>query len=166
MADSGFSPARVLVATDLRAASRAVVDFALELACAMDATLHLLHVVDLTGDAPLPEHTDPAIAPYLGRLRARLQERTDSQAAALEVERVRCALRGVTCTATLRDGRVWEAVLAAADQQGADFVVVGPHSQGHVEAALGDGRVDVEEVAAARTRAPRWAARLARPAER
>jgi nucleotide-binding universal stress UspA family protein len=135
MPSDEFTPAHILVATDLGPASRAAVDLAIELACALDARLHLLHVVDLTGEAPLPEHTDPAIAPYLERLRARLRQRTDDKAVALEAERARCTLRGISCEATLRDGRVWEGVLSAATN--ADFVVVGPHAQGHVEVALG-----------------------------
>lgn len=137
MPNDEFSPAHILVATDLGPASRAAVDLALELASALDARLHLLHVVDLTGDAPLPEHTDPAITPYLERLRTRLRERADEKAVALEAERARCTLRGLSCDATLRDGRVWEGVLSAAAEQNADFVVIGPHARGDVEAALG-----------------------------
>ncbi len=137
MPSDEFTPAHILVATDLGPAGRAAVDLAIELACSLDARLHLLHVVDLTGEAPLPEHTDPAIAPYLERLRARLQKRTDDKALVLEAERARCTLRGLSCEATLRDGRVWEGVLSAATEQNADFVVVGPHAQGEVEAALG-----------------------------
>jgi nucleotide-binding universal stress UspA family protein len=112
--DGGVRLETILLATDLSTASAAATEQAIELAVRLGARLLVVHVVSqMQGLVPLS--------------RARTVEDRESSALAAQsvVQRARTA--GATATFLLWDGDAADGILAAADAEGADVIVVGTH---------------------------------------
>ncbi len=116
----------VLLATDLTSASGAATDQAIELAAQLGARLLVVNVID------------PRRAGLLrprGRVRP-VEEREDRAAAAQEVvDRARQA--GARATYLVWDGDPGDGILAAAEAEQADLIVVGTRGRGAMGRMLG-----------------------------
>jgi nucleotide-binding universal stress UspA family protein len=112
---------RVLLATDLSYASDVATEWAFDLAHRVAASLVVLSVIDLR-ELRLPG----------GRFLARVdQVRERREAAAQElVQRGRRV--GVKVTFLVWDGDPGESIVAAAESEGADLVLVGSHGRGPI----------------------------------
>lgn len=108
---------RILVATDGSAHARRAVQWAGELATATGAEVVAVHAVGLL--TPTPEGPVPS-APFHDRLRAELEgEWTEDLRAA-----------GVPVSCRLVEGSAVTALLHAAEEEGADLIVVGSRGSG------------------------------------
>lgn len=109
----------ILLATDLSPASAAATDQAIELAVRLEARLLVVHVVSqMKGLVPLSR----------GRaVEEREQRATGAQAV---VQRARAA--GVQATFLLWDGDPGDGIVAAAESETADMIVVGSHGRSGV----------------------------------
>lgn len=117
---------RIIAATDLTPSGRRAIDLAAEIASANGGQLELVHVTDLPPErSTLAEGSE--IEPALDALRARLRQRVEESAAALEKERARCAARGIECETRLLEGHPWEAIVEEAARWQATLLVVGSH---------------------------------------
>lgn len=108
----------ILVATDLGEGSDEVVREAARLAAASGAALHLLHAVDLR---PAPYLADEAGGIVLAETMREAEAGIEGQARRVVPEGVAVASRRVVAHVAYR------AVRDAADEVGADLVVLGPH---------------------------------------
>jgi nucleotide-binding universal stress UspA family protein len=123
----------ILAATDLTGDSDAVLRAAGTLAAALDARLHLLHAFDLDLDAyPELDYPELGVAPsFQGRI--------------AQAERALAAQLARTLPASVRAERLQveidmahRAILARAEQVGADVIVLGPHrGRPHADRLLG-----------------------------
>ncbi len=114
-------PARILVATDFGDASRAALDWSLNLAKTLGARVILVHVFDL----PIIGFPDASIV-----VGAETATRIMNAAqAALEAERSRGAESGCPVEAWLRQGDPREAIPSLAGVADAGLVVVGSHGR-------------------------------------
>ena len=112
---------RILLATDLGEASQAATDQAFDLAASLGARLVAISVID-PGSLLLPG----------GRFRARIdqvRERLERDAQALVA---RGRQRGIDVTFLVWTGDPGDQVVAAAEAEGVDMVVVGSHGRGTV----------------------------------
>ncbi len=118
-----MSKPTILCATDLSADGARALDLAAALARTLDGTITLLYATDTaeTAEADVPE----SMAEGAEALKARVRERLDREAAALEEERRRCESLGVECDAKLVGGRPAEAIEREAAELGAGLVVLG-----------------------------------------
>jgi nucleotide-binding universal stress UspA family protein len=123
-----WSIRKVVVATDFSECGEAAVDRALDLAALANAELHVVHVYQLP-IYPYPLGT-AAPMPDLGTAIGQAAE--EALAEACEPR----AARGVPLTWSVRAGVAWQEILAAADEQKADLVVVGTHGRKGVPRAL------------------------------
>lgn len=124
---SGAGPfSTVLLATDLTVASAAATDQAIEIAAQLGARLLVVNVIDPRRGGLLRP---------LGRVRP-VEEREDREAAAQEVvDRARQA--GARATFLIWDGDPGDGILAAAEAEAADLIVVGSRGRGAVGRLLG-----------------------------
>jgi nucleotide-binding universal stress UspA family protein len=119
------APRPVLAASDLTAASDAVVRTAARIAAATGAELHLLHAME----ALFPSHPDPAAAPELAeteRVPLRLRLRAIEEALRAQLGR---AVPGAPAPGgfAVQVDAPHRAVLRRARRLGAGLVVLGPH---------------------------------------
>jgi nucleotide-binding universal stress UspA family protein len=122
-------PARfsiVLLATDLTSASAAATDQAIDLAAQLGARLLVVNVIDPRRGGLLRPLT---------RVRP-VEERQDRELAVQEVVR-RAARAGAHATFLVWDGDPGEGIVAAAEAEGADLVVVGSRGRTTVGRLLG-----------------------------
>ena len=111
----------ILLPTDGSEASLVAVDEGLALARQSDATVHLLHVVDVGIEMS---------ASGVGTIADQLTETLSSIAdEALDAAERRAADAGVDYTRTVREGDPIDSILAASDERDADLVVIG--ASGH-----------------------------------
>jgi nucleotide-binding universal stress UspA family protein len=116
----------ILLATDLTPASAAATDHAIELASQLGARLLVVNVID--------PHHGGLLRPLI-RVRP-VEEREDRAAAAQDVvDRARAA--GARATFLVWDGDPGDGILAAAEAEGADLIVVGTRGRGPVGRLLG-----------------------------
>jgi nucleotide-binding universal stress UspA family protein len=107
----------ILLATDLTNASEVATQQAIELGASIGARLLVVHVIGTAGNR------GRASAPYAGALRLD-QERANREVPLLEiVERARS--RGVRAAYLLWTGEPGDAIVAAAEAESADLIVVG-----------------------------------------
>lgn len=110
---------RILLATDLSHSSDVATDWAFDLAARLGAALLVFSVID-QGELRLPG----------GRFRARVDQVRDLREAAAQhlVKRGRRA--GVAVTFLVWDGDPAESIVAAAQAERADLILVGSHGRG------------------------------------
>jgi len=120
-AAAGPTPASVLLATDLEAASADAAEWALDLAARLRAPLLIVSVID-----PL------RLRLATGRFATRVdQVRATRECAAQELVG-RGRRRGVSVRFLVWQGDPGESIVAAAEAERAEFIVVGSHGRGGV----------------------------------
>jgi nucleotide-binding universal stress UspA family protein len=123
-------PKRILVATDFSETSDRALDYAMDLAAAVHASIILLHAYEIPV-VGFPDGAYIASADVATRLAAAAQAGLDAT-----VEKRRD--HGVEVKAVLREDTPWDAVNAVAKELGADLVVAGTHGRkGLAHALLG-----------------------------
>jgi nucleotide-binding universal stress UspA family protein len=118
----------VLAATDFSECSRIALDTAVELARRYDAALTLVHVFTVP------------VYPYMDMVPMTIDIETPAREAAREeLDKALAAARMQLPSADAvlkQSGAVWEQILAAAREVGADLVVLGSHGRAGVSHAL------------------------------
>jgi nucleotide-binding universal stress UspA family protein len=115
----------VLLATDLEAASEAATDQAIQLAVGLRARLLILNVIDSGRSLPLGGR---------GRIRPVEEREARALAARTVVQRARAA--GADATSLVWDGDIAEGIVAAADAELADIIVMGTRGRAGVERSI------------------------------
>ncbi len=119
----------ILFATDLEACSAGALQVALDLARSMNAQLTVVHVCELGGYAAA------AMCEAGGDLASPLVEEAQR---ALEALVARADRDGVHPRALVKLGAPWQEIVAAAEEEGADLIVMGTHGRrGLAHAILG-----------------------------
>ena len=118
----------ILVASDFGDAARSALDWAVDLARGLGASVLVAHVYDLPL-VGLPDATLMVNAETAARLGNEAQAALDA-----EVERVQ--VRGVPIRGLLRQGDPRDGVPSLAASEGADVIVVGSHGRRGVARAL------------------------------
>lgn len=115
----------VLAATDLTAASDRVVRTAAEAALRSDASLHVVHVVELPPGIPVTVFSAaPALDP------ARYAERQTHARQTLQEQLERVVPAGLRCSPELVEGEpVPGSICRRAEELPADLIVIGPHRE-------------------------------------
>ena len=116
-----FAPRRILVPHDFTGPSTRACDYALELAAAIGAAVHLVHVVE--------PFSIPLTDDERGQLHAGASKELERTARLLRPH-VREVITSVV------EGRPWEGIEAAATDGGADLIVMGTHGRRGVARAL------------------------------
>jgi len=111
---------RILVPTDGSGPATAATKHALTIADRFDATVHALYVVDTDGIA----HEAPGLG--LDALRGALR---DEGEAATDAAAERAAERGVDATTAIAEGIAEDTIVAYADEEGIDLIVMGTHGR-------------------------------------
>lgn len=121
-------PKKILVPTDFGAGSEAALAYAIDLGRKLDAELVLLHVFDL----PPMAFPDPGIV-MSPELTAHLGE-----GAKLGIERLvrEHEAAGVRMQGMTRQGETWRSIVDAADELGAELVVMATHGRRGLPHAL------------------------------
>jgi nucleotide-binding universal stress UspA family protein len=119
---------RILVPTDFTETSDHALDWALDLAKRLGATVTVLHTYEI----PIVGFPDGAIiaTPEIaGRI-------SDASKAALQATMAKIQGRSVTVDSVLREGVPWEEINAVADAMAADLIVIGTHGRRGLTRAL------------------------------
>jgi nucleotide-binding universal stress UspA family protein len=117
---------RLLVPTDFSATSEVVLNYALEMAAANGATVHLLHVIDnAIFTAVYPDAVFVELPGVLERITADAQARLDEAAK-------RCAAVNVAATTRIVIGPPASCITEQAASTGSDLIVMGTHGRGGV----------------------------------
>jgi len=111
----------ILLATDLSRASTRATEEAIDLAIRLDARLLVINVVDPRRGLPLAG---------FGRVRP-VEEREQRSVAARDLV-IRARSAGADATFLVWDGDPGDGIVAAADAEHADLIVVGTHARGGV----------------------------------
>lgn len=119
---------RVLCPTDFSEVSTKAEAYATALADHYGASLHLLHV-----DPPMPIMAPYGEIPVDVRL---FEEQREQALADLAAAGDRARARGVDTATSVRGGHAAREILAVADEQAADLLVIGTHGRGGVEHLL------------------------------
>ncbi len=124
------SIARLLVPIDFSAGSTRASEYALVLASALGASVHLLHVLEESfGGQSSWEYYHLEIAAGGERTRRETQARLDAAAA-------RFTQTGVRVTTEVCSGRAAREIVAVATSRGSDLVLMGTHGRGGLYHAL------------------------------
>jgi nucleotide-binding universal stress UspA family protein len=107
----------VLVATDFSAHSEAAIRMATQLAKTFDATVHLVHAFD----TPIPIFTPYEVVVPDGFL----EQARDSATRSLHASRDKIQAESITVEAHLTEGPAAPAIARAAEEIGADLIVIG-----------------------------------------
>jgi nucleotide-binding universal stress UspA family protein len=118
---------KILVAVDGLSGSEKALEVAVRQAQVKGGHVTAIAVLDRTGDPQLERIAQTARAQARGRLE-------DILGAAVNFARS----RGVTLTPVLREGHPAEAIVACAEQEGAELVVLGSHNRDAQRSGLGD----------------------------
>ena len=121
-------PKRILVPVDFAEPSERALDYAIDLAAKLDASIIVLHVVE-----PLAYRYPEALLPSFVQLSAEV-----SQAAKQSLDGMIGARRdrGVALEPLVRDGIAWEQVGEVARERQVDLVIVGTHGRRGLARAL------------------------------
>jgi universal stress protein A len=111
---------QILVPTDFSSGSRLAVDYALELAGRLGASVHLLHVIE-----------DPSVAglfteAYVDMALIRKERRCDARH---RMNGLLGMLHPARITDEIASGHVAETIASIAAERGADFIVMGTHGR-------------------------------------
>ncbi len=123
-----LSLSRILCPTDFSEVSTKAEVYATALAGHFDATLHLLHI-----DPPMPIMAPYGEIPVDVRL---FEEQREQAQLDLAAARDRARATGVVTETAIRGGHAAREILAAAEEQEADLLVIGTHGRGGVEHLL------------------------------
>lgn len=119
---------QILVPTDLGPMSDAALDYAIALAKPFGATIRLVHVFE-PPTLDLPEGMITGTADATGRI---LKSAEATLEAAIEVRRG----AGVTITSSVREGKAWRQIIAAARELDDGVIVMATHGRKGLERAL------------------------------
>jgi nucleotide-binding universal stress UspA family protein len=119
---------RILVGTDFSPTSDSALDWAIELAARVDASVTLLHAYEIPVMG-FPDATVIATPEVASRI-------TGAATAALEQTVDRKRGMGVPIDGVLREGAAWEEINRVADEIGADLVAIGTHGRRGLARAL------------------------------
>ncbi|MDP9150265.1 MAG: universal stress protein [Myxococcota bacterium] len=119
---------RILVPTDFSESSERALDWALDLAARLGASVTVMHAYEI----PIVGFPDGALI-ATPELASRI---SDAAGAALDKTVARLQGRGVKVDGLLRDGVAFEEITRAADELDADLIVVGTHSRRGLARAL------------------------------
>ncbi len=114
-------PKTILVPTDFGEASQSAIDYAVGLAKTLGATVVLLHAYEI----PVVGFPDGAMV-VTADLGERMLEGAQS---GLDKELARISARGVTVRSMVKQGDAWRSILDAAEEVGADLIVMGTHGR-------------------------------------
>jgi nucleotide-binding universal stress UspA family protein len=120
---------RILIPTDGSDEARKAAEHGIDLAAALDATIHTLYVMDLPGVPRAPSLRDDEEA--VREEYEQYGKRVTSEVSDMATE------AGVRCTSALRSGTVHEEIVRYAIDEGADTIVMGTGYQGQFGALLG-----------------------------
>ena len=121
-------PKTILVPIDFGDASKAALDYAVDLAERLDAKVFVLHSFEIP-IVGFPDGVMPATAEMTAQIVAQSEK-------ALADARTRHAARKVPLTTMLEQGDAREVIHAKAKELGADLVVVGTHGRRGIARAL------------------------------
>lgn len=121
-------PKKILVGTDFSETSDRALDYAIELASRLGATVTVLHAYELP-IVGFPDGAFIASADVASRLATAAQSGLDTAVSTR-------AGRGVELAKILRQDAPWDAVNSVAKEIGADLVVVGTHGRRGLSHAL------------------------------
>jgi nucleotide-binding universal stress UspA family protein len=121
-------PKRILVPTDFTETSERAIDWALDLAARLGATVTLLHVYEI----PVIGFPDGAII-ATPEVASRI---ADASQTALDAAVEKRRSGPVAVDGLLREGTAWEVINAVADEIDAEFVVIGTHGRRGLTRAL------------------------------
>jgi nucleotide-binding universal stress UspA family protein len=119
---------RILLATDFTDTSSRALDWAIELAAPLGASITVMHAYEF----PIVGFPDGALI-ATADLAARI---SDAARAALDATVEQRRGRGVPLDAILRQGVAWEEINAVADELDADLIVIGTHGRRGLARAL------------------------------
>jgi nucleotide-binding universal stress UspA family protein len=121
---------KILVATDFSPPSDAALEYAIDLASRLGASVTLLHTYEIPMYG-VPDGTFVATPEMVGQIQSAGQKALDAALAKRKD-------RGPPLDARLREGRAWEMIHATAAEIGADLIVIGTHGRkGFARALLG-----------------------------
>lgn len=120
-APSQYRRETILLATDLSRASARATDEAIDLARRLEARLLIINIVDLRRGLPLTG---------FGRVRP-VEEREQRSVVARDLV-IRARSAGADATFLVWEGDPGDGIVAAADAEHADLIVVGTHARGGV----------------------------------
>ncbi len=119
---------KFLVGVDFESASLAALDWAIDLASQLGATVTVLHTYEIP-IVGIPDGAFIASAEYVSKM---LTAADAALAAAIEPRRG----RGVELTGLMRQGVPWETIHQAADEVDADLIALGTHGRTGLSHAL------------------------------
>lgn len=119
---------RILVPTDLSAFSEQVLDYALELAKALGASVRLFHTAVMP-DYEVPYLVSPGMRGAAAALVEKAAEITAHIRTELEAICQRKYVYGVNIEYSMTEGRPAEAICTLAKEMHADLVIMGSHSR-------------------------------------
>jgi nucleotide-binding universal stress UspA family protein len=120
--------ARILVGTDFTETSNGALDWAIELAAPLGASVTVMHAYEI----PVVGFPDGALI-ATAEIAARI---SDGARAGLDSVLEQRSGRGVPLTAVLRQGAAWEEINKLADELDADIIVIGTHGRRGLSRAL------------------------------
>lgn len=121
-------PKTILVPTDFGEASEHAVEYALELAKAVGSEVVLMHAFEIPA-VGFPDGALVATADMTNRVIEGAQIGLDRQVSQYEG-------RGVEMRSIIKQGDAWRSVISAAEEVGADLIVMGTHGRRGLPRAL------------------------------
>lgn len=121
-------PKTILVPTDFGEASEHAVEYALELAKAVGSDVVLMHAFEIPA-VGFPDGALVATADMTNRVIEGAQVGLERQVSQYEG-------RGVEMRSIIKQGDAWRSVIAAAEEVGADLIVMGTHGRRGLPRAL------------------------------
>jgi nucleotide-binding universal stress UspA family protein len=113
-------PKRILVATDFSENAEAATDYAIDLAKRLNAEIVLVHAYET------PTYAFPEGAVIQAELLDRLARISEEALASATKKRAQC---GVPFRSVLQSGPPWREIIAAAEKEHADLIVIGTHGR-------------------------------------